>query len=85
MTRKKRAGNLIQKENEMLAKLCADNIEIIETELPGSGRDVGDVTVKKKNLLLWLQLCDKINPTGVAKHDVLQLKRKWNLNRGDGD
>ena len=82
--RKKRAVNFSQVEMNELSKLCVENIEIIEAELQGPGRDVGEVTVKKQNAV-WLKICDKINAMGVAKRDVPQLKRKWNAIRGDGE
>ena len=83
-TRKKRAVNFTQKENDMLAKLCAENIEVIDADLQGPGRDVGEITVKKQTSL-WLQICDKINAMGIAKRDVPQIKKKWNLIIGEGD
>ena len=82
--RKKRAINFSQVEMNELSKLCVENIEIIEAELQGPGRDVGDVTVKKQNAV-WLKICDKINAMGVAKRDVPQIKRKWNAIQGDGE
>ena len=82
--RKKRAVNFTQLELDELSKLCAENIELIEAELQGAGRDVGEITVKKQNAL-WLRICDRINAMGVAKRDVPQLKRKWNSIKGDGN
>ena len=82
--RKKRAINFSQLELNELSKLCAENIEIIEAELQGPGRDVGDVTVKKQNAV-WLNICDKINSMGITKRDIPQLKRKWNAIKGDGN
>ena len=82
--RKKRAVNFSQSELDELSKLCAENIEVLEAELQGPGRDVGDITLKKQNSL-WLKICDKINLMGVAKRDVPQLKRKWNAIKGDGN
>ena len=82
-TRKKRAVNFSQRELDELSKLCAENIEVMEAELQGPGCDVGEITVKKQTMV-WLKICDRINSMGVAKRDVPQLKRKWNAIKGNG-
>ena len=81
--RKKRAVNFSQLELNELSKLCAENIEIIEAELQGPGRDVSEITVKKQNAV-WVKICDRINSMGIAKRDIPQLKRKWNAIKSDG-
>ena len=82
-SRKKRAVNFTQLETDELARFCAEHHELLEGDFQGPGREYGDKTAKKQQAL-WQQICDKINSFGIARRDVVQLKRKWNGLKSEG-
>ena len=81
---KKRAVNFTQFETDELARFCSENHEVLEGEFQGPGREFGEKTAKKQQDL-WQQICNKINSFGIARRDIVQLKRKWNSLKSEGN
>ena len=80
---RKEPFNFTQLETDELARFCAEHHEVLEGDFQGPGREYGDKTAKKQQAL-WQQICDKINSFGIARRDVVQLKRKWNGLKSEG-
>ena len=83
-SRKKRAVNFTQAESDELACFCSEHHELLEGDFQGPGREHGEKTAKKQQAM-WQQICDKINSFGIACRDIIQLKRKWNSIKSEGN
>ena len=76
-SRKKRAVNFTQAESDELARFCSEHHELLEGDFQVPGKEHCEKTAKKQQAM-WQKICDKINSFGIARRDIIQLKRKWN-------